>query len=202
LVEHQFPKLKAAGSNPVFRSSQFPQSMKYIAFLFVFFISTSSKSQNIHKLDTDYGFKQFKFGLSPDAIKDISKSIIQSNINKKFTGYNYVGHDMDYLYGVKVDYINLRFYKNRLYSIFINFGSVFKDYSDDEYEKVQYSLEKIYGHVFQTPNYKTVLKGASWVGKKVTLEHSKTKIPNSNIVFGSLTIFENNTHYSTLKENF
>ena len=110
----------------------------------IFFLCLYNLSfgQSIADLDLKYGFKQFKFGITTKQVSNIKKNKDQWDKNPNISEYIYTGNDLNYLYDVKVKEISLTFYKNKLYAIMISFGSSFIEYTDSEYNLVQYSLEK------------------------------------------------------------
>ncbi|MBS1573056.1 MAG: hypothetical protein JST62_11725 [Bacteroidetes bacterium] len=61
-------------------------------------------------MDIKNGFRHFKLGSSPSQIKNIVKQKNQFSKNPNVVEYDYVGSDIDNIFNVKVDKINLRFF--------------------------------------------------------------------------------------------
>lgn len=183
--------------------------MKY--FLLSFFIAVASlplHAQTITKLDEKYGFKQFKFGMSPKMIRNITKKTATADNNPNVTEYTYNGSDLGSLYTVKVQRVTLTFYKNKLYTIMISFGSPDKEYLESEYNTVQYSLEKLFGDDWHNPSSDSqIVKGAIWQSKKVTLEHlkldySRGRTDGNNYLVGYVSLYENSMQERRLNDEF
>lgn len=184
---------------------------KYLVFFLLLSFSHSLNAQNVNNLEIKYGFKQFKFGISPSLIKNISKDERQADKNKNISVYTYNGEDLKYLYNVEVEKLSLTFYKNKLYSIIISFGSLEREYSDKEFNLVQYSLEKVFGSIWKNPKDESILNGAIWKSKRVTLEHLKFDFSKNrpdrindgyNYIQGYISIYENNIQNQRLSDDF
>lgn len=141
--------------------------MNKILFLFIFICQTSI-SQNLNDLDIKNGFRHFKFGSSPSLIKNIVKQENQASQNPNVVNYDYLGTDINNIFNEKVESIILSFFKNKLFSIGVNFG----DFELSDYERILSALEKTYGEKWVKPNneHGKILNGAIWAGKNVVLE--------------------------------
>jgi len=180
--------------------------MKIFIIIFLYLYNLSF-GQSIADLDLKYGFKQFKFGITTKQVSNIIKNKDQWDKNPNISEYIYTGTDLKYLYDVKVKEISLTFYKNKLYSIIISFGSPFIEYTNSEYNLVQYSLEKTFGTVWNSPSNETgqIIKGSIWSGNKVTLEHlmlNFSKENGGNQKVGYVHLYENSIQKLRLKDEF
>lgn len=186
--------------------------IRYLTFFLLLSFTSTLSAQDLNNLETKYGFKQFKFGMSPAIIKNISKDKNQADKNKNVSVYTYYGEDLKYLYNVEVEKVSLTFYKNKLYSITISFGSLKKKYNDKEFDLVQYSLEKIFGNNWNSPQKEElILNGSIWKSKRVTLEHlkldfSKNRLDRENdgynYIQGYISLYENNIQKQRLNDEF
>jgi hypothetical protein len=190
--------------------------MKHLSlWLLLLFASILVQGQSIQNLDAKYGFRQFKFGMYPSQIKNIIKNKDAANKNPTVSEYLYNGPDINYLYNVKVNQISLTFYRKRLYMISIGFGSNGHEYSDSDFNLVQYSLEKVFGEKTFNPTNESgyIVRGKIWKGKKVTLEHFKLDYskdyPTDTIakyhllvLVGYIDIYQNGIQGQRLKDEF
>ncbi|ESU23792.1 hypothetical protein FEDK69T_12020 [Flavobacterium enshiense DK69] len=114
--------------------------MKYkLTLLFFIFINSIAISQNLSNLDVKYGFNKFKL--------ESSYTLHKNNLSYKTTDnnvkyYEYIGKDIKSVFGVKIDEIWLGYYKNRLYTISIDFGAI----SDSESQNIIKELKKMFGY--------------------------------------------------------
>ena len=156
------------------------RKLLFIATLILF--SNFTLAQSVNDLDLKNGFRHFKLGSSPNLIKNIVKKTNQ--FSPKIVRYDYLGKDIDNISNVKVTSVTLDFYKNKLCSIGINFGS-FEEKSFEIYEfnDILSALEKTYGINWVNPTNKSgvITNGAIWAGKKVTLELLRTDFSKSKI---------------------
>ena len=139
--------------------------------LIAFFIQCYSFAQTVDKLDEKYGFKIFKFGTSPDNYVGKLKKDSASLFNRlNVTVFSYIGNDMEYLYNVKTESIDLTFYKNKLMGIQIEFDQTF---SENDYNNILKNLQELFGDGFNCPTDDTDFSkatGRKWIGKKVDME--------------------------------
>lgn len=149
-----------------------------LLFLFNHFFTVA---QTLDKLDLTNGFKKFKFGLSPSQFSNLQEEKKVQIKLKDVKNYNYIGDDITDFHGVKVESIHLSFYKNRLYKVNVNFGSLFKEYTISEHSMVQYGLTANYGTINHDCNETqttdmTVTNCTIWDGRKVRLEHIRINL--------------------------
>lgn len=150
--------------------------MKYI-FAIVFLITQyKAVSQSTDRLDNNNGFKKFKFGLSPSQFTSITEDkraqVKQTNVKN----YIYNGEDITDLFGVRIESIQLSFYKNKLYQITVSFGSVDREYTLGEESMMLYGLKASFGTITHDckgsePKDLSVLNCTIWDGRKISLEH-------------------------------
>lgn len=180
--------------------------MKYILTAVTLLTITSlCFSQSTAQLDTKYGFKHFIFNTPPSKYKtEITKS--QSwDPNSKITEYEYTGGKMNNLFGVTVDKIKLTYYENKLANIQIQFGNLDTEFKQDEYERVLYSLQKLYGqgNSMSVNDQDFILYGGrKWVGKKVTMEVLRLYYKPGNSVSGYISISEKSLHEKRISDEF
>lgn len=176
--------------------------MKKIYFLLIsFLISNLIFGQSVNDLDIKNGFRHFKLGSSPSQIKNIVKQENQFSKNPNVVAYDYVGNDIDYIFNVKVDEVNLSFFKNKLFSIRVSFGNLeqSQDFEVYEFNSILYALERTYGTDWVRPKNDEgiILNGAIWDGKNVRLEllrldfsKSKTNPKDYGFISGYINIFD------------
>lgn len=146
---------------------------KLFIILFLFIVSLSF-SQNLTNLDNKNGFKQFKLRSTPDQIKNIEKVENQYSKNPLVTEYKYIGNDIKAIFNVDVERITLNFFKNKLFSIVIDFGNKEKEFTDTDFKLISYSLEETYGKDWKKAKTdENILMGSAWIGKKVELDLAK-----------------------------
>lgn len=150
--------------------------MKYLIIAVIFIFYQSATGQSTNKLDSNNGFKKFKFGMSPSQFSNITLSTLTKGKLKNVKEYVYNGTDISELYGVRVESLGLSFYKDKLYQITVNFGSVYREYTSSEEFAILYSLKAVYGTITHDcrgtePNDLSVLNCTIWDGRNVRLEH-------------------------------
>jgi hypothetical protein len=176
--------------------------MKIRIFIISLIISIPLLSgQSVDALDTKYGFKIFKFGTTPDL--SISE-LIESGFNKNpnVTEYRYTGSDMNTLYNVPVIKVKLTYYKNKLMSIMVDFGTTF---SEGNYDLVLYSLQQLFGegnNCITDDSYFTQATGRKWVGKKVSMEILRMYAPKQSAWCGYLLIVEQSLEKQRISDEF
>ena len=143
--------------------------MKKIFFLFSIIISNVIFAQSVKDLDIKNGFKHFKLGSTPNHIKKKERQFDESpNISE----YIYIGKDINTVFFVPVSHINLTFFKNKLYSIQVEFGDIDKEFTQGQFQEILSALENAYGRKWHQPTNDTgvITNGAIWNGEKVRLE--------------------------------
>ena len=146
--------------------------MKRIIFLFSIIISNVIFAQSVKDLDIKNGFKHFKLGSTPNQIKNIKKEERQFDQSPNISEYVYVGKDIKTVFFVPVSHINLTFFKNKLYSIQVEFGDIDKEFTQGQFQEILSALENAYGRKWYQPTNETgvITNGAIWNGEKVRLE--------------------------------
>lgn len=190
--------------------------MKHLSlWVLLLFASCMVNGQSVQNLDIKYGFRQFKFGMYPSQIRNIVKNEKGIDKNPNVSEYIYKGDGINYLYNVKVNQISLTFYRKKLYMISIGFGSNGHEYSDSDFNLVQYSLEKAFGEKTSNPTNESgyIVGGEIWKGKKVTLEHFKLDYSKDYsrdtiakyhflVLVGYINIYDNDLQSQRLKDEF
>lgn len=135
-------------------------------------ISQLSIGQSINDLDIKNGFRNFKLGTSPSQNKNLIKDEKQNPAFPNVVTYKYYGKDLETIFSIKVESVKLSFYKNRLFSISINFGDFGKSFELHEYNTILSTLKQVYGVKYQNPSNDEgiITNGAIWDGKNVKLE--------------------------------
>lgn len=130
--------------------------------------------QNLDKLDSNNGFRQFKFSSSPSQIKNIERTADIIKL-KDVVSYEYIGSDIKTIYGVKVSKISFQFFKNKLYSISVKFGSLTDEYDEQEYRLMHYALQGSFGSKYHKPSDydKDIISYEIWDGDKVRCDHAR-----------------------------
>ena len=189
-------------------------SKRPIFILTVFlFISNLILAQSVNDLDIKNGFLHFKLGSSPSQIKDIVKQENQFLKNPNVVAYDYVGNDIDYILNVKVNRVSLSFFKNKLFSIIVSFGSLeqSKDFEVYEFNGILFALEKTYGTdwIVAENSDGIILNSAVWDAKNVTLEFlrldfskSKTNPENFGFISGYITVYDKKIMNEMSSSNF
>jgi hypothetical protein len=106
-----------------------------IIFLSTFLLNAQSSSN----LDIKNGFNKFKLGSDISLHKSKLKFDAKDKNNVSY--YIYIGKDINSVYGVKVQEILVGYYKNKLYTISVEFGSIENNISG----KIIKELNKIFG---------------------------------------------------------
>ena len=170
--------------------------IKFTVF-FLFIIINSIFSQQLVDLDKKNGFKQFSLRSSPEQINNIEKIENQYSKNPLIKEYRYIGDDIKAIFNVDIKEIKLNFFKNKLFSLTIEFGDENREFNDEDYKLISYALMETYGKVIK--NAKTdenILKGSAWIGEKVILELvklfyvEKRVEPNFNYIKGYIAIYD------------
>lgn len=163
----------------------------YVALFFFTLIQYVSIGQTSYKLDEKNGFKHFKLGSSLNSINNIIKqeSIL---LLKGVTTYKYVGTDITEYSGVKIENINLYFFQNKLYKIYIRFSNFTNnDYSITEFNTVTAALVSSFGNFIECHNNDpSLLNCAIWDGNKVRLDNVRMNASNkSDGLIGGYLLF-------------
>lgn len=157
--------------------------MRYFYFPFLLLFYNIALCQTVHKLDESNGFKKFKFGMASSQFENTLKEKTSSLPLKEVKKYEYTGTDISFLHGVKIESIELAFFKNKLYMVGVNFGSLSKEYSVGEKNTLIYGLKSNFGndtHDCRNPSKtdSNVLDCTIWDGRKVRLEHIRANFSN------------------------
>jgi len=157
--------------------------MKLLYLCILSFLHNIAICQTLQKLDDSNGFKKFKFGMAPSQFENALKEKTSSVALKEVKKYEYTGTDISSLHGVKIESIELAFFKNKLYIIGVNFGSLSKEYTISEQNTLIYGLKSNFGnytHDCRNPNKNDsiILDCTIWDGRSVRLEHIRANFSN------------------------
>ena len=140
--------------------------------LFVLLMPFVLLSQNLDKLDKVNGFRKFKLGSNVSSFTNLKVQPTNIKLNS-VRNYTYTGDDILDFYGVRIEEITLSFYKNRLFQIGLHFGTIFKEYTYQQFDLVQTNLEANFGsdyHKIVPSPHAEILNGYIWDGRTVRLE--------------------------------
>lgn len=159
-----------------FRTSPNVKFMKLQSAILVilFNVSLFTSGQSLAKLDINNGFRKLKFGMTPAQIGSLE---LDNSLTLKFNGvkeYIYTGNDITDFYGVTINRINLSFFKNKLYHIMVQFGDIYRKYSDRDHELVDDALRGAFGpntHNCMNSGFDEKLNCVIWDAKSIRLEH-------------------------------
>ena len=180
--------------------------MRFIFSMALIIVATGlSFSQTTLQLDNKYGFKHFELNTHPLKYKTEIDKVTSWDPNSKVTQYEYSGNDISSLFGVFVSKVSLTYYDNKLESIQVTFGDTEKSFTEDEYERVLYSLQKLYGQGnpidLSHPEF-TLLGGRKWIGKKVTMELLRLFYKPDGSTGGYIQVTENALHKKRISDDF
>jgi hypothetical protein len=184
--------------------------MKYIYLIIVILLSQITVSQTTKDLDIKNGFRNFMLGSTPIQNKNIYKSEFQNPSFPSVVSYNYSGTDLESVFGVKVENIKLSFFKNKLFSINVDFGHLGESFELSEFNSILSFLEQVYGTKWQSPSNEDgiILNGAIWDAKNVKLElfridfsKSKTNPHEYGFVGGYINVIDKNLMKEMYKSN-
>lgn len=180
--------------------------MKQILIAFTLFtISTLCFSQTTTQLDSKYGFKHFVFNTPPSKYKEEIIKTSSWDPNSKITKYEYTGTTINDLFGVQVTSVSLTYYENKLADIQIYFGGINMEFEEDEYERVLYSLQKLYGKgnnlILSNQNF-ILYGGRKWVGRKVSMEVLRLYHKKNESIGGYVSISEKSLNEKRIRDEF
>lgn len=178
--------------------------MKNLLLLIFLFARVILCGQSVSQLDEKYGFKSFKFNSSTAILKG---KLVESQVNSMETlgvkSFLYTGQEYQDVFGCAVDDINLHYYKDKLFQITISF---YDGFSNEEFNKIKYSLEKLYGIAkrINKPEDSDIkdFAGYGWVGAKVKLELIRIEFFDLHGRGGYISITEENIFQQVLKNGF
>jgi len=185
--------------------------MRKTCIIVLIFLNQLAISQTVNDLDVKNGFRNFKLGSSPLQNKNIVKSDFQ---NPSFPGvvcYKYVGTDLESIFSVKVESIELSFFKNKLFGINVRFGDVGKPFELHEFNSIRGFLEQTYGTKWKNASDDdgVIINGSIWDGKNVKLElirvdfsKSKTEPQEYGFVRGYISVIDKKLMLEVYKSNF
>lgn len=111
----------------------------FLIFLAFFFSSFIIFSQTNTNLDNKNGFNKFKLGSNFNLHKSNLK--FQTKDKNNVSYYTYIGQDIKSVFGVKIHEILIGYYKNKLYTISVDFGII----ENSQSGKIVNELNKIFG---------------------------------------------------------
>ena len=177
--------------------------MRNVILILAFVCSSSIFGQSVRDLDEKNGFRDFKFGTGLYLyLSQVERSKEGDFLkNPDITTYK-LKNAPTTVWGVKTNGISLTFFKNVLAHITINFGSVYSDFTEDEYNKLVGFLESLYGdsyYVNTNSKYSNslILKSSIWDGRNVRLELIRVKYKDG-IINGYINIFDKNLSHKML----
>lgn len=185
--------------------------MKKIYIIILIFLSQLVISQTTNDLDVKNGFRNFKLGSSPLQNKNIVKNDFQNPSFPDVVAYKYNGTDLESIFGVKVESIQLSFFKNKLFSIRVSFGDIGKSFELHEFNSIRGFLEQVYGTKWYNPSNEdgVIANGSIWDGKNVKLElfrvdfsKSKTNPKEYGFVSGYIHVMDKKIMQEMFKSNF
>lgn len=139
--------------------------------LLLLFLALPTLAQTTQDLDKRNGFRHFTLKQDISEIKNIAEQK-NRDYNPRVKNYVYLGDDLSHLFTVPVDEVSLSFYDNKLMGIQIFFTDLDNGYTNEEYQTINSSLEKLYGrNHFQPSADPFISKGTIWDGNNVVLEH-------------------------------
>lgn len=166
---------------------------KYTCLLVFMASSLSMNAQDTHNLDLIKGISIFKFGTDTSDIKEKKLKSSSFPDSRHVVYYQYTGDSLKTIFNVPVNEVLLYYYKNQLSRIDVNFGTLSKEYTLQEYNQVQQQLEKLYGtdKVKLAMSGAVMLGGSRWSGEKVQVEHTRHSYPpkrkTDNAIVGGIT---------------
>ena len=176
--------------------------MRNVILILAFVCSSSIFGQSVRDLDEKNGFRDFKFGTGlylylSQVERDKEGEFLK---NPDITVYK-LKNVPTTVWGVKTDRIGLTFFKNVLSHVSIDFGSIYSDFTEDEYNKLLGFLESLYGdNYYVDTNRKSsnslILKSSIWDGRNVRLELIRMKYKGG--IIGYISIFNKNNHHKML----
>ena len=174
-------------SKPLFR---------YICLLVLTACSIGMKAQDTHNLDLIKGVSIFKFGTDSSEIKEKRLRSRSFPDSRHVVYYQYTGDSLKTMFNVPVNEVLLYYYKNQLFRIDVNFGSLSKEYTLQEYNQVHQQLEKLYGteKVRLAMSGAVMLGGFRWEGEKVQVSHTRHSYPpkrkKDNAIVGEISFLD------------
>jgi len=166
--------------------------MKISAFIIAIFLLLpfSIVAQSVSDLDIKNGFRHLKLGTSLSLVKNKRKVVVTFYSNPNIITYSYTGSDIEYVANVKVAYIHLDFFKDKLVKIRVGFNN----FTEQEYNKILEALESVYGNIWSptTNNNSKLLNSACWKGKKTELSLGRryffTQDDGTDVIAGALFV--------------
>jgi hypothetical protein len=171
---------------------------QYFCLLVFMTYSLGINAQDTRNLDLIKGVSIFKFGTDSSDIKEKKLKSSSFPDSRHVVYYQYTGDSLKTIFNVPVSEVFLYYYKNQLFRIDLNFGTLSKEYTLQEYHQVQQQLEKLYG----TDKVKLAMSGAvmlggfRWQGEKVQVEHARHSYPpkrkKDNAIVGEISFSDIN----------
>ena len=172
----------------------------YILCMLFVVLSTTVYSQSASELDSKYGFKKFRFGMSPSQIGNLTAYSAGKSF-KNVDIYKYSGGDISEIRGIRLQDITLYFYNQKLYRISVDFGSPIQLFSEIDYQIINESLIASFGRGYEIKNkYQgdmLILSSSFWDGRKVRMEYTRVNLkPDAsdkyNHIVGYILFIEKN----------
>jgi hypothetical protein len=170
--------------------------LHYFCLLVFMACSFGMKAQDTRNLDLIKGVSIFKFGTDSSDIKEKKLKSSSFPDSRHVVYYQYTGDSLKTIFNVPVSEVLLYYYKNQLFRIDVNFGTLSKEYTLQEYNQVQQQLEKLYG----TDKVKLAMSGAvmlggfRWESEKVQVSHTRHSYPpkrkKDNAIVGEISFLD------------
>jgi len=165
-----------------------------IALLVLFcFCGLSGKAQDSLRLDSVQQVSIFRFDADTLGIGYLQADKSAFYRFKDLAVYEYMGDSLKTYYGVPVASVKAFYYQGRLYRLDLSFGKINKEYTSQEFDRVQNELEALYGKMRGRLLMTTarVLGGGRWEGQKMMIDHTRhafaPKKKGDNGIYGQVT---------------
>lgn len=146
---------------------------RYIIILLLF-SSAYCVAQDLSFLDENNGYKEYKFGKSPNELINIEKPDDWNDefyTSQNIVPYNYNGSNINTFLNSPVYNVDFWFFKDKLFGIGFTLGVLREDFSLREFGELKNYLTEIFGTEYHLGKSKPgIVKCYIWKGKKVTLE--------------------------------
>ncbi|RZK76954.1 MAG: hypothetical protein EOO92_13775 [Pedobacter sp.] len=156
----------------------------------------TTQAQGTEQLDSLKNISIFKFGADTSGIKYLQADRSSALKYKDLKVYHYVGDSLKTYFGVPVADVMVYYHKNRLFRIDLSFGKIDKEYTVQEFNKIQNRLLSMYGKTVGKlqMTIAQVLNGGRWESKKTLIDHTRHSFARKRIkdngIYGSLTFVE------------
>lgn len=153
----------------------------------------ATRAQGTEQLDSMNNISVFKFDADTTGIKHLLANKSSSFSYKDLTVYDYLGESLKTYFDVPVTGVRVYYYENKLYRVDLSFGKTDKEYTVQEFNKIQNLLQSYYGETVRKLLMTTanVLGGGRWEGEKMMIDHTRhsfaPKRKQDNSIYGEVT---------------